>query len=743
MPELGKATYWLEMNTAEFKAGMASAEATAATTTTAIDGSMTKASASVERLGAASTQTASAVTAADTRIAAANERVGASAVAMGNKSEKAGKKALKWAGLLAIGIGYLGFKEMNEAAKAQRLVANAVETTGGVAGVTAGHVEELAAKWAKLTGVQDEVTMGLAQLLLRFTNIRNVGVGADAVFDRTLTAINNISAATGRSTQSIAIALGKAMQDPVKYIAILGRSGITFRKSEIAQVQMLARTGRGFEAQKLLLDSIESRYGGLTKSADLYGGAAQEAAKTTEGQFKIAWQQMREASRTIVVEFVPAFKTIVKVVAGAAGVMSRHRQMLKYIVIGLVAWKAALIVGGIWATATKAWIGMSLALRGVAAGEAAVTTAAAPMRAATFALGSPAILGAVAALAGGYRLLQKAASAANKEISALDQVATPERQELQFYAMRTKLWVKRGLSPANARAKASTETAAMAKRTGLPEWKGSRTFGAGVDEGAADKPTNFSTAGGAGTAKSALDRLQASRSYKLATLAVLQATLTKSNKDDIQALRAQETILRGLLSSKKLTLNDRIVLTQELSGVDSQLQSLLTKAVKAKKAWKLPNRFDIAISKAEQTAALKDDIKAYDMERKYLEDLLKGAKANTDKYAKLQRELANVDKKLRALKKEEARRKKEMADATRKEIQATRDLRGTFFGQFAGSVFHQTAGGLAMGAGASRTAPQVPGKSVTVHQTNQYHEIPKDKHAEARRMAKATQAAMA
>ena len=62
---------------------------------------------------------------------------------------------------------------------------NAVlKSTGGIAGVTSKNVDDLAKSMLNLTGIDDEATQGAENLLLTFTNIRNVVGKGNDIFDQ-------------------------------------------------------------------------------------------------------------------------------------------------------------------------------------------------------------------------------------------------------------------------------------------------------------------------------------------------------------------------------------------------------------------------------------------------------------------------------------------------------------------------------------------------------------------------------
>ena len=120
------------------------------------------------------------------------------------------------------------FGELAAQEKVTARTNNVLETTGHIANVTAGHVAELADALLRKTGIDDEVIQSSENVILAFTNVRNaVGEGND-VFDRATKAALDVSQALGRGLTPISIALGRALQDPIKNMNALGRAGIRF-----------------------------------------------------------------------------------------------------------------------------------------------------------------------------------------------------------------------------------------------------------------------------------------------------------------------------------------------------------------------------------------------------------------------------------------------------------------------------------------------------------------------------------
>lgn len=173
------------------------------------------------------------------------------------------------------------FKSSDERAvesnKLGAITAQTIKATGGAAHETSGQVNELADSIARKTGVDEEQIHSSENTLLAFTNVRNeVGKGND-VFNRATSLVNDLSVATGRGAKTSALALGKALQDPAKQLTALTRVGVIFTAGQKAQIASMVKNHDTLGAQKLILQQLQDRYGGVAA-----------AASTTSGKFKVA-----------------------------------------------------------------------------------------------------------------------------------------------------------------------------------------------------------------------------------------------------------------------------------------------------------------------------------------------------------------------------------------------------------------------------------------------------------------------
>jgi hypothetical protein len=153
----------------------------------------------------------------------------------------------------------------SELADAQRVTAqtNAVlRSTGGIAGVTGRQVDNLAKALLRKSGVDDEAIKSGENLLLTFTNVRNVIGDGNDVFDQATKAALDLSVAMGEDLQSSIVRVGKALQDPVKGATALRRVGVLLTQQQQAQIKSLVRQNDVLGAQRIILRELRTEFGG-------------------------------------------------------------------------------------------------------------------------------------------------------------------------------------------------------------------------------------------------------------------------------------------------------------------------------------------------------------------------------------------------------------------------------------------------------------------------------------------------
>ena len=175
--------------------------------------------------------------------------------------------AVKDAAGAMVGFVTDSVKEAMEAEDIQAQLNAVLKSTGGIAGVTADQVNALAASLAKETRFSDDAIVSGQNMLLTFTNI-----GKD-VFPRATETILDMSQALGQDMKSLAIQLGKALNDPIAGITALRRVGVSFTDEQQEMIKSLVESGDLMQAQTLILDEMQKEFGGsATAAGDTFAG---------------------------------------------------------------------------------------------------------------------------------------------------------------------------------------------------------------------------------------------------------------------------------------------------------------------------------------------------------------------------------------------------------------------------------------------------------------------------------------
>jgi hypothetical protein len=161
-----------------------------------------------------------------------------------------------------------------------------IESTGGAAGITAEEMANLATNLSASEGASlfsDDAILGAQNVLATFTNIE------DLQFAGATEAILDMSQALGMDLDSAAMQVGKALNDPIKGIAALSRSGVQFTADQEAMIKAMVETGNVAGAQELMLAELNTQF----------GGSAAAAVNTYAGQQVILQEKMAGIQQTL------------------------------------------------------------------------------------------------------------------------------------------------------------------------------------------------------------------------------------------------------------------------------------------------------------------------------------------------------------------------------------------------------------------------------------------------------------
>ncbi len=218
----------------------------------------------------------------------------------GNKA----KKALAAVGVAtaAVGIGLIKFgadsisaaQNVEQANRRLEQVAKSMNLFGAETEKVSQRLIDFAEKNEVLVGVDGEVIKATQAKLLTFKQLAQTADSVGGSFDRATMAAIDLAAAGFGSAESNATQLGKALQDPIKGLTALTRSGVTFTAQEKEKIKALVASGQILEAQNLILSAIETQV----------GGTAEATAKASD-RMKLAFENILE---TVGAQLLPVFE---------------------------------------------------------------------------------------------------------------------------------------------------------------------------------------------------------------------------------------------------------------------------------------------------------------------------------------------------------------------------------------------------------------------------------------------------
>jgi hypothetical protein len=193
-----------------------------------------------------------------TRFSKETSRIGDKAFALGRQAGAFG---------LAVGIPLFKAAEAaEESEKATRKLEQVFKSMGETSGKSAKKAQEFASSLMMEIAVDDENIIAVQTKLATFEKVIKNTAGTSEIFERATRAAFDLEAAGfGEGTQN-AVQLGKALQDPIKGINALARSGVTFTDSEKDKIRSLVESGQHLKAQKILLEAVEKQVGGVAKA---------------------------------------------------------------------------------------------------------------------------------------------------------------------------------------------------------------------------------------------------------------------------------------------------------------------------------------------------------------------------------------------------------------------------------------------------------------------------------------------
>lgn len=255
-----------------------------------------------------------------------------------------GASLVAGAGELISHIFDAGFKEYSEASAVNAQLKAGIKSTGDSANVTVDGMGKLAESVAAYSGQATNSISKTESLLLRFTNIRNVG--PNKIFDQATVAAANMAARLGGDATQNATKLGRALNDPVHGLTLLTRAGVLFTQGQKDQIKTMVASGDTVGAQKVILAQL----------AVQFGGAAKAAGSTLPGELGKMKQGFNDVAAALFKLMLPALNALLPAIVSMTkfvkeniswigplvGIFTAAAAVIGIVVIAQWAWNVAL-----------------------------------------------------------------------------------------------------------------------------------------------------------------------------------------------------------------------------------------------------------------------------------------------------------------------------------------------------------------------------------------------------------------
>jgi uncharacterized membrane protein YgcG len=235
-----------------------------------------------------------------TRVQKEADRMASAAFSFGAKTGALG---------MAVAVPLWG---MAKAAEANATAQARLDQVLNSMGETTGRVSEQAKKLA--SNLQFEIAVNENDILAaqaKLATFSNVIKDAE-VFERSTRAAFDLQAAGFGDAAGNAVQLGKALQDPIKGMTALTRSGVTFTAEEQKKIKAMTESGNLLGAQKYLLEAVEKQVGGVAAAtADDSDKMTLAFQKITEELGKALLPILKDVTNYMVNTLIPAVKDFV------------------------------------------------------------------------------------------------------------------------------------------------------------------------------------------------------------------------------------------------------------------------------------------------------------------------------------------------------------------------------------------------------------------------------------------------
>jgi hypothetical protein len=189
-----------------------------------------------------------------------------------------------------------GFGEVKDYTAGLASLRAGLKSTGGVAGLSAKQMENLASRVEAYSGQTDDSIVASEKLLVTFKAVRDEAGKGNDIFTQATKTTADMATVFGGDASSSAIQLGKALNDPIKGISALTRVGVSFDEQQKKAIGRYVKHNDVLDAQKVILRELNSEVGGQARA---YG-------QTLPGQIDRTTRAYEGITQELATDLLPA-----------------------------------------------------------------------------------------------------------------------------------------------------------------------------------------------------------------------------------------------------------------------------------------------------------------------------------------------------------------------------------------------------------------------------------------------------
>jgi phage-related protein len=163
---------------------------------------------------------------------------------------------------VGVAVGKFAVDAVSAAIESEKMMKSTkavIDSMGIASQVSAKHVADLSSKIMGVTAIDDEVIQSGVNLLLTFKNVI-------PVLDEATGLTVDFAARFGTDIPGAAKLVGKALNDPIKGLASLGRVGVQFSETQKKQIERFVETNDLAGAQGIIMKELSKETKGAAKS---------------------------------------------------------------------------------------------------------------------------------------------------------------------------------------------------------------------------------------------------------------------------------------------------------------------------------------------------------------------------------------------------------------------------------------------------------------------------------------------